>query len=238
MIDLKTSIEGKLIWLEGTMGRFSSQWSAKTFPQGLGSPYLKARHCEACILVYDVTNRESFKAMRLCYDNFCLERSLERPQSMANYCACRQDCLPRPPFRGLFFVIANKIDRDEAEWTVSNEEGEDFCASIGAIFMPMSAKTGEGSGSNALLEIVNHVLFRRIENRPLLEGETTSNEEDSKRTVSPVRTRLSRCWSTFVRRRVQNRPRLESERASNENVSRVVESHSPKLRDPNELYQY
>ena len=113
-------------------------------------------HCEACILVYDVTNRASFQALSWYYENFYLERSLER--SGPCELRCRPSCAPRPPFRGMFFVIANKIDCDKAEWEVSIQEGEDFCVPIGAVFLQMSAKTGEGSRTEAILDMANHIL--------------------------------------------------------------------------------
>ena len=214
------------------MERPTLQWSAKTWPEGLGSPYSTARHCEACIFVYDVTNRASFDCLCPYYDNIFLERSLERPKHTAGW--CHHDCPPRPPFRGLFFVIANKTDREKTEWAVSMEEGEAFCSSIGAIFMPMSAKTGEGSGSNAVLEMANHVLFQRVQNRPLFEGETTPDKREAQTPASRF-SAFSKCWPISFRKQAKKKSQSENGRTLNEQESSAQTSRP---RNPNELYWY
>ena len=63
-------------------------------------------------------------------------------------------------FQGLIFVIASKIDCEHA---ITKEEGELFCASIGAIFIPMSAKTGEGGGKENLMNMTHQTLLRRTQ---------------------------------------------------------------------------
>ena len=69
-------------------------------------------------------------------------------QNVVNFPLPRRVCdnSPQSPFRGLLYVFANKIDIDRSEWQVSAEEGRMFCASIGAVFCPLSARTGEGGG--------------------------------------------------------------------------------------------
>ena len=125
-----------------------------------GYAYHMVRHCEACILVYDVTSRESLEELGRYYKHFFEERSLER-----NGGHSRSYSPPRGRFRGLFLVIANKIDFDASEWEVSIEEGEDFSARIGAAFFQMSAKTGEGVTAGVLADMASLVILRRIQNQ-------------------------------------------------------------------------
>lgn len=70
--------------------------------------------------------------------------------------------MPRPGYYGLILVIANKTDLDDSDWSVNIQEGQAFCASIGAAFLPVSAKTGEGCGGDVLIQITNLVLLRRV----------------------------------------------------------------------------
>ncbi|KAK3716670.1 hypothetical protein LTR37_006300 [Vermiconidia calcicola] len=174
--------------------------------------------------------------MRTYYNNFCLERSLRRPHGLGGY--CYNDCPPRPPFQGLFFVIANKIDRDQAEWEISIEEGKEFCLIIGAIFMPMSAKTGEGSGSQAVLEMANHIFFRRIQNTLPLDGNTPPDETRSQSSAGDGGTRRAWWRSIFSRRPVENERKLDNDTTLNEKRLRAAISQSRELSNPNALYWY
>jgi len=128
--------------------------------------YLKAnpleyawfRHCEACIFVYDVTSRQSFEAIQCYFQNFTLHRSLEMSS-----CSCNRFplCPPRPHFQGMVFVLANKIDIARSDWEIGYEEGEEFYTSIGAVFLPVSAKTGAGVGNDLLPGIARQILLQR-----------------------------------------------------------------------------
>lgn len=132
-------------------------WSSGPFEFGATEPFFclgGIRYCEACILLYDVTDRRSFEALEHAYGSFHVQRSF--PSNIPGLEQCS-------PFRGLFFVIGNKIDLPADEWEVSIQEAEEFSARIGAVFFQMSAKTGQGGGREAMEDIVNHVLLRRIE---------------------------------------------------------------------------
>lgn len=117
------------------------------------------RHCDAFIYVYDVGNRSSFDDMRQHYEGVLVSRSREAP-----YCTlgCSPSCPPRPDYSGSVFVVANKIDLAPGEWQVTMQEGEDFCKSIGAIFIRMSAKTGEGGGTSIMRAITKQIILKRI----------------------------------------------------------------------------
>ena len=209
-----------------------------TWPLGCGSPYLEARHCEAHILIYDVTNRESFDAMRCYYDNICLERQLERTDSWCKKCGYSPVCPPRPQYRGLIFVIANKIDYDQAEWAIPLRLGEAYSESIGAMFLPMSAKTGESCGRAAALEIVSHILYRRIENRPQVMRETGFAGEDSRTRSNDASPSTPGCWPSFARRWFASRKCELDERQANEKVSKARSLTEQGLSNPNWLYMY
>ena len=228
---MQTNIEHKIIRFVGFTNSPPLDWkyTAKAWPQDM-SGYYAARHCEACILAYDVTDWASFNALSWYHHNFLEERSLERSYCCGTEMRCRP-CAPRPPFRGLFFVIANKIDCDKSEWAVSLLEGEDFSASIGAIFLPMSAKTGEGSGAEAVLEIANYILWRRIENRPLLKGRKPFEDEDSGKPSS--QSPLNKLWQ-----HVRKRSPSEVKKRSDETGAKAPASQLPRLGELNQLYWY
>lgn len=218
------------------------EWSAETQGWLSGSHnYFDSfvRHCEAMILVYNVTSRKSFEAMCTHYDRICLERSSARSRYAAKN--CHGACPARPPFQGLYFVIANEIDCDKTEWEVPLEDGEEFCASAGAtcILMPMSCKTGEGNGKNAIRDMATHILFRRIQNTAPREDETPPNGGDSIPSADRGGTRLSRWWSTFTTRtRSHNGSQPGSSEASMEKKLEAAISQSWELGNPNDLYRY
>lgn len=139
----------------------SPYYGALDCPQGYLSAYVELRHVEACIFVYDVGSRAGFDDVKCYYENFVLERSLDARQHCQM--GCWSVCRRRPqPYKGLVWVVANKIDRPEQEWAIAREEGEDFATSIGAIFIAMSAKTGEGHDENQLLSMTIRILLRRV----------------------------------------------------------------------------
>ncbi|KAI3639591.1 hypothetical protein MIR68_002285 [Amoeboaphelidium protococcarum] len=88
----------------------------------LTSSYYRGAH--GVILVYDVTNRESFDAL---WDTWLPE--LETFSS------------PNAP--NIKMIVGNKIDRD-AERVVSREEGLEAAKNHGALFLECSAKTKVG----------------------------------------------------------------------------------------------
>ena len=130
--------------------------SLRDQPSSAAPENFLVRHTEVCMFVYDITNRASFDLVRRHHDNFLVVRSRRGSQLGRSP--------PRPPFRGLFFVIAHEIDKGEAEWQVSLQEGEELSAAMGAFFLQMSARTGEGANQEVLADIASLVLLRRIEN--------------------------------------------------------------------------
>ena len=168
---MQTEIEGKPIKFDGE-SNFGDAGKSPTD----GEHYFRmVRHCEVCVFVYDVTNRSSFEELRGYYQNFYIERSLDG--SRDSYPAPSDP--PRGRFRGLFFVIANRIDSDVHDWTVSPQEGEDFSAAIGAVFLQMAPKTGEGMGPEVLADIARLVLLRRFQNKCEHEAETQTKAQET-----------------------------------------------------------
>ena len=158
MFKLYSELDGTKIVYEGFEGSPNVEWTALDFDsRDILSSYFNMRHCEACAFVFDPRDAASFDAVRHYYENFLLERSLERADCY-QHCS---PCVPRPSFKGLVFVIANKIEEDAA-WAVTRQEAEDFCASIEATFVPMSAKTGEGGGVELLKALSRLILLRRL----------------------------------------------------------------------------
>lgn len=161
-------LDGKRTVLEMLVERPRTDVSVESYAAGEPNDYLEGRHCEACFLVYDVTVRASFDAAKWYWENFQRERA--RPVSNCAHCPW-QVCSPRPPFQGCVFVLANKIDLDEAEWQVTLEEGMEFASSIGPLahFVPISVRTGENCGRASVEEMVRRILFRRTEQPPFRE---------------------------------------------------------------------
>lgn len=160
--NLVTFIAGKPVKCEGDVVSPSRQWSAAEYPPGIISDYTIMRHCEACVFVYDVSNRASFEAVKWYHQNSLLERSLQRP----GHCAfqCSPTCIPRPPYRGTIFVVANKIDRGSGDRVVTKREGEEMCSSIGAEYIEGSAKTGDCIGTALLVSMTTRILLERLRN--------------------------------------------------------------------------
>ena len=156
--ELYSELDGTKIVYEGFEGSPNVEWTALDFgSRDILSSYFNMRHCEACAFVFDPRDAASFEAVKHYYENFLRERSLERADCY-QHCSI---CVPRPSFKGLVFVIANKIEGDAA-WAVTRQEVEDFCASIEATFVPMSAKTGEGGGIELLKALSRVILLRRL----------------------------------------------------------------------------
>lgn len=103
------------------------------------------RNNEAYMLVYDVTDLESFEVL----DGVC--RLYAR--------------IPRQrPWRVPFFVVASKIDRWRGGWAVPYLKGDEFARSVGATFLSMSAINGEGTGDEVIVDLVSRVLLSRYQN--------------------------------------------------------------------------
>ena len=126
------------------------------YPDDYLSGYDTACHCDSCMFVSDVTDRARIEELSRYHKNFDVERSLERSVSIS------ANGPPRQPFRGLFFVIATKIGA--SDWRSSIQEGEDSSATIGAVFLQMSAKTEKGIGPDVLPDFASLILLRRIQN--------------------------------------------------------------------------
>lgn len=140
----------------------SPKSSPLDYGEGTLSLWSVGRHCEACFFVYSVGDRASFEAVRWYHEQFLLERSIERKNPRCWY-GCDSGvptyCPPRPPFDGLIFVMANKID---GERVVTKEEGEQLSESLGATYMEISARMGDGVGTELLKRLVSRILLHRI----------------------------------------------------------------------------
>lgn len=79
------------------------------------------RGSDACIIVFDVTNRESFERLDTLRDEFIVSHG-------------DTDGLP-------FVLMANQIDRSD-ERVVSEEEAKSYAEHINATYVEVSAKTG------------------------------------------------------------------------------------------------
>lgn len=87
------------------------------------------RDMAACIVVYDITNRKSFDAVKTWVEDAKRERGDDAPAGAAG---------------GLvLYIVGNKKDL-EAERVVSTAEGEQLAQSLGCFFAEVSAKSGAG----------------------------------------------------------------------------------------------
>lgn len=138
------------------------------------------RRSEACVLVYDVTDRESFACAEQLYRLLCEARppppppphgdvggaSRSRSRAFLDRLLGRrapvQDSAPEmePPVP--LFVVANKTDKPRATWAVTAEEGVRFSQRTGAVFYAVSALAGDGCGKEMVDEIGERVFQRRM----------------------------------------------------------------------------
>ena len=154
---MQTQIEGKLVMIDGEMSMGPPEWS-RAFRPGIVSGYCMIRHSDASIFIYDVTNRATFEDLEGYHKDYIEQRSLVMTTGRSSQ--------PHSPFQapslGALFVIANKIDHDRSDWEVSIQEGENLSVALEAMFLQMSAKTGDGASEAVLKDIVGHVLLRKI----------------------------------------------------------------------------
>eukprot|EP01125_Pyxidicula_operculata_P015374 TRINITY_DN5208_c1_g1_i1.p1 TRINITY_DN5208_c1_g1~~TRINITY_DN5208_c1_g1_i1.p1 ORF type:complete len:223 (+),score=16.02 TRINITY_DN5208_c1_g1_i1:117-785(+) len=107
------SVSGNLVTLQlwDTAGqeRFNS----------MGSAFYRGADC--CVLVFDVTNRDSFKALDEWKKDFIIQSSVAKPDEFP------------------FIVIGNKIDLDDKR-VVSYQEAKDWCGRNNVPYFETSAK--------------------------------------------------------------------------------------------------
>ena len=117
------------------------------------------RHLEACILMYDAGNPESFDQVKRYCQDFLTQRSLQARVSCV--LECSPVCYPpRTPYPGVLSVFASKNDGERA---VPEENGKAFADSIGASFASISVKTGDGSGREVLEDLTMRILMKRVQ---------------------------------------------------------------------------
>ena len=154
---MDVTFNDKTIMFDGQCQSPSIDWTPQPAAAGAGNEYEYMRHCEACILVYDSIDQASLEAIKLYHRNILLERSSTRSSCIAG---CSPSCTPRPNYRGLLLIIANKIDLNNGA-AFTRAEGEAFAASIGAKHISISAKTGDGANKDLLSQISKYVMLYR-----------------------------------------------------------------------------
>ncbi|KAM3423278.1 hypothetical protein BST61_g717 [Cercospora zeina] len=101
---------------------------------------------EAFMLVYDVTDQESFDVLR-------------------QICQLYSEIPQQHPWHAVpFFIVASKIDRWRGGWAVPQRVGDEFASSVGATLLSMSALNGEGTGDAAMVDVASRVLLSRFQN--------------------------------------------------------------------------
>ena len=90
--------------------------------QAVGAAFY--RGTDACILVYDITQRSSFERLEAWRQDLIVKTDLKNPDEFP------------------FIIFANKSDLEDQR-EVSVEEAEAFAAKLGCTQLLVSAKTGE-----------------------------------------------------------------------------------------------
>lgn len=106
----------------------SHSGAPSTGPDSLGQV---VRDSNACLFVYDMSNRPSFETLSKFHEAVQAELSTLQPTSPS----ADTDCKRKP-----ILVVANKIDLPPANWAIAKSEGRDFAARIGATYLETSAK--------------------------------------------------------------------------------------------------
>mmetsp|Transcript_25744 Transcript_25744/g.42045 ORF Transcript_25744/g.42045 Transcript_25744/m.42045 type:complete len:218 (+) Transcript_25744:33-686(+) len=97
-------------------------------------------HANACIYVYDVTNKKSFEYIK---DLILRQReTLKKERSQVP----------------MMMVLANKIDSDSH--AVAYEDGHDFCTKMGILFYQVSVAKDTGILSQAIMRLAAKVINR------------------------------------------------------------------------------
>ena len=112
--------------------------------QSLGKAFY--RGSDSCILVYDVTDRNSFDELKKWKDEFDSCVSGNGGSGRGAGMMMNNRLYQGQPFgRNLgsmrFVVVANKADKEDAGRVVETKEGSAYAASIGGDFYECSAKT-------------------------------------------------------------------------------------------------
>ena len=108
--------------------------------QSLGKAFY--RGSDACILVYDVTDRNSFDGLAKWKEEFesCLSgNSAGGANGMLMNNRIQNGSVMRNNLK--FIVVANKADKDDSARVVQRDEGMAYAASMGGEFYECSAKT-------------------------------------------------------------------------------------------------
>lgn len=178
------SLYDKRVSLEVIEARPNPQWSVESWPESTSPCYTDGRHCETFMLVYDVTSRASFEAVKAYHRNFCLERSRSNTKYGWRY---YDECPPRPPFQGITFVFAKTIDRDKADWQVSLQEGREFADSIGPLaeFITISVETCEGCSRTDVEAMAKRIILRRTQDPPFANERAARVEKIRKERSTP-----------------------------------------------------
>ncbi|KAH6891281.1 P-loop containing nucleoside triphosphate hydrolase protein [Thelonectria olida] len=96
---------------------------------------------DAFLLVYDVAKRDSFESAVRTH------RELLGPEQQQG----------KP-----VWVCATRSDRPPKDWVVSAQEGSEFSRTIGARFLSVSSKTGQGLDEAFVGQIVRKALLNRV----------------------------------------------------------------------------
>lgn len=135
------------------------------------------RYSDATIIVYDVTDRHSFKAVPVFHRMARTACGVEnRRRSHLVFSSFRR--LPDiPSARKPIIIMANKCDMPEKDWAVTREEGQRLATLDKAtIFMEVSAKTGLGLQKvNTLSKILDQIYLAQVEKDGNDEGEGKSS---------------------------------------------------------------
>lgn len=117
--DLKVDDKEVILQIWDTAGQERYQSLGVTFFRG----------SDACILVYDITDRNSFEALTSWVDQFL--------QGVGQNSSSAKDS------GYIFVVLGNKCDLSADQRQVQKEEAQEFCDEHGFKFFETSAKTGE-----------------------------------------------------------------------------------------------
>ncbi|KAI5370950.1 Putative small GTPase, P-loop containing nucleoside triphosphate hydrolase [Septoria linicola] len=152
----------KVHWNERHLNAFST--SPSTDEERLDAAVRTTPRHDACLLQYEVENRDSFQRLR----DFVTAYDAYSPDDNPIYAHGKL-----PEGRPRCFVVANKVDRDRSLWAVSEEEGRQFSESIGAIFLQTSAWDGFGLEKADVSMLVEKALSRHINH-----GDVSTHESD------------------------------------------------------------
>ena len=172
-------------------------WDSSSQKKYLAITQYYFKLADGIILIYDITDRNSFENLDDCFNDIIY---------------CYSKYIP-------IFLVGNKIDLEDLR-EITFEEGEEFSKKHGLMFCECSAKTGENIDFifNKLANEINPEEKERKKRKLEIEKELQKNEEERKR----IENELKKIEEEIEEEKEKERKRIESEKKIRNNLLKYL----------------